>query len=156
MLALDAHDMKILTLLQRNARLTLGQLSERLHLSTSQCSRRIARLERDGIILGYDLRLAPRALSLDVTAFVFLSMDKTRMDDPLGAVAPLLAAEEVIDCHSVTGDHDFILKVMVASLACLSDFLSREVSSLPGLRDIATQVALGTLKSNGPLKILDR
>jgi len=56
----------------------------------------------------------------------------------------------------VTGDHDVILKVMVASLACRSGFLSRGVSSLPGLRDIATQVALGTLKSNGPLQILDR
>ncbi|MDT8894619.1 Lrp/AsnC family transcriptional regulator [Halomonas sp. I1] len=152
MTSLDRFDLKLLHILQRDARLTLGQLSERVNLSTSQCSRRIARLEREGVIQGYSLRVSPHALGLQVTAFIFLSMDKRRMNDPQSAVAGLLERDEVIECHTVTGNHDFIIKVVVESLGALSNFLAEVVSPLEGIHDIATQVAMDTLKTNGPLR----
>ncbi|MCG6659075.1 Lrp/AsnC family transcriptional regulator [Halomonas campisalis] len=150
---LDRFDRRILHALQRDARLTLAALAEAVSLSPSQCSRRIARLEAQGVIQGHALRLAPEALGLKVTAFIFLSVDKGRMASPREAVAALLARDEVIDCHAVTGHHDFILKVMVADLAELSLFLSTTVSPMEGIRDIATQVAMNTLKEGGPLKV---
>lgn len=153
MTTLDRFDLKILHALQRDARLTLGALSEAVALSPSQCSRRIARLEQEGVIRGYSLRLDPDALGLAVTAFIFLSMDKGCMASPHEAVAALLARDEVIDCHTVTGNHDFILKVMVADLAELSHFLSTTISPMEGIRDIATQVTMDTLKAGGPLKV---
>ncbi|WP_189467796.1 Lrp/AsnC family transcriptional regulator [Litchfieldella qijiaojingensis] len=150
---IDRFDSKILQALQRDARLTLGALAETVNLSPSQCSRRIARLEKESVIEGYALRLNPEALGLKVTAFVFLSVDKGRMASPREAVAALLARDEVIDCHTVTGSHDFILRVVVEDLAALSRFLSTTISPMPGIRDIATQVAMDTLKTNGPLKV---
>ncbi|MDR5865384.1 Lrp/AsnC family transcriptional regulator [Halomonas koreensis] len=153
MLSLDRFDLKILHALQQDARLTLGTLSETVALSASQCSRRIARLEREGVIQGYSLRLAPASLGLSVTAFIFVSVDKHRMNTPQQAVAALLARDEVIECHAITGNHDFILKVVIEDLGALSRFLSEAVSSLDGLRDVATQVAMDTLKTNGPLKV---
>ncbi|KGE78851.1 MULTISPECIES: Lrp/AsnC family transcriptional regulator [Halomonas] len=152
MTTLDRFDLALLHALQRDARLTLGALSEAVSLSPSQCSRRLARLERDGIIQGYALRLDPRALGLAVTAFISISMDKSRMDRPLDAVAALLARDEVIECHTITGDHDFVLKVVVESLGALSAFLAEAISPLEGIQNVATQVAMDTLKSNGPLK----
>ncbi|MDN3524638.1 Lrp/AsnC family transcriptional regulator [Halomonas sabkhae] len=151
MIALDRFDLKILHDMQRDARLTLGQLAEAVSLSVSQCSRRLARLEREGVIQGYSLRLSADALGLAVTAFIFLSMDKRLMGDPQGVVASLLERDEVIECHTVTGQHDFILKVCVESLSALSAFLANVVSPMEGLNDIATQVAMDTLKTNGPL-----
>lgn len=156
MLALDRFDLKILAALQQDARLTLGALSEAVALSPSQCSRRIARLEQEGVIEGYSLRLDPTSLGLAVTAFIFISVDKRRMHTPREAVAALLAREEVIECHTVTGSHDFLLKVMVESLGALSTFLSEAVSPMEGLQDIATQVAMESLKTNGPLKVEGR
>ncbi|TLF53079.1 Lrp/AsnC family transcriptional regulator [Halomonas urmiana] len=153
MLSLDRFDLKILHALQQDARLTLGTLSETVALSASQCSRRIARLEREGVIQGYSLRLDPASLGLSVTAFIFVSVDKHRMNTPQQAVAALLARDEVIECHAITGNHDFILKVVIEDLGALSRFLSEAVSPLEGLRDVATQVAMDTLKTNGPLKV---
>lgn len=152
MTTLDRFDLALLHTLQRDARLTLGGLSEAINLSPSQCSRRLARLERDGIIQGYSLRLDPQALGLAVTAFIFISLDKSRMDRPLDSVAALLTRDEVTECHTVTGDHDFLLKVVVESLGALSSFLAEAVSPLEGVQNIATQVAMDTLKSGGPLK----
>ncbi|WKD28826.1 Lrp/AsnC family transcriptional regulator [Halomonas sp. KG2] len=151
---LDRFDRRILHALQRDARLTLTALAETVNLSPSQCSRRIVRLEESGVTQGHALRLDPEALGLKVTAFIFLSMDKARMASPSDAVAELLTRDEVIDCHAITGNHDFILKVMVEDLSELSRFLSTAVTSLPGIRDIATQVAMNTLKVGGPLKIM--
>ncbi|ATJ81577.1 Lrp/AsnC family transcriptional regulator [Halomonas beimenensis] len=153
MISLDRFDLRILHALQRDARLTLGLLSETVSLSPSQCSRRIARLEQEGVIEGYSLRLNPEALGLAVTAFIFVSVDKRRMRSPREAVAALVARDEVIECHAVTGNHDFILKVVVESLGALSSFLAAAVSPMEGIQDIATQVAMETLKTNGPLKV---
>lgn len=153
MISLDRFDMKILHALQRDASLTLSVLSETVNLSTSQCSRRIARLQQEGVILGYSLRLDPLALNLKVTAFIFLSMNKGLLVSPYDAVASLLTRDEVVECHTITGNHDYMLKVVVENLTALSGFLSGVVSSMTGVNDIATQVAMDTLKSNGPLKV---
>lgn len=150
---LDRFDRWILHALQRDARLTLASLAEKVNLSPSQCSRRIARLEETGIIQGHALRIDPEALGLKVTAFIFLSIDKGHMTSPKEAVATLLARDEVIECYTVTGNHDFIIKVVVADLAELSHFLSTTVSPMEGIRDIASQVAMNSLKIGGPLKV---
>lgn len=152
MVSLDRFDMKILYAMQRDASLTLGALSEVVNLSTSQCSRRIARLEQEGVILGYSLKLDPVALNLEVTAFIFLSMDKGLLTSPYAAVESLLGWDEVVECHAITGQHDYLLKLVVENLAALSGFLSSVVSAMDGVEDITTQVAMNTLKSNGPLK----
>lgn len=150
---LDRFDRWILQALQRDARLTLASLAEAVNLSPSQCSRRITRLEEHGIIQGHALQLDPEALGLKVTAFIFLSVDKGCMTSPKDAVATLLSRDEVIDCYAVTGNHDFILKVVVTDLAELSHFLSTTVSPMEGIRDIASQVAMNSLKVGGPLKV---
>lgn len=153
MVSLDRYDMKILHALQRDASLTLSALSDAVNLSSSQCSRRITRLQQEGVILGYSLRLDPLTLNLKVTAFIFLSMDKGLLVSPYDAVARLLARDEVVECHTITGNHDYMLKVVVENLAALSEFLSAVVSPMDGVMDITTQVGMNTLKSNGPLKL---
>ncbi len=123
--ALDAFDRRLLHAMQRSPRQTLTELAERVNLSPSQCSRRIARLEARGIIQGYALRLAPEALGLMVTAFITVSVEKARLGSPRETIAALLACDEVIDCHSTTGSHDFILnegggsrRTLTLSLVC--------------------------------------
>ncbi|MDQ7731725.1 Lrp/AsnC family transcriptional regulator [Halomonas sp. SpR1] len=151
--ALDAFDRRLLYTMQRSPRQTLTELAERVNLSPSQCSRRLARLEANGIILGHALRLAPEALGLMVTAFISVSVEKSRLGSPRETIDSLLECDEVIDCHSTTGSHDFILKVKVADLAELSHFLSTVVSPIPGIRDVSTQVALECFKEAGPFKV---
>lgn len=152
-LTLDKFDLHILHLLQQDSRMKLATLADRVCLSISQCSRRISRMEQEGVIQGYSLQLSASALDLQITAFIFVSFEKKLMCSPVDAMAFMLNRDEVIDCHTITGNHDFIVKVKVESMSALSHFLSRVVGGVEGIREIASHVVMDTLKENGPLQI---
>lgn len=152
-MTLDKFDLHLLHLLQQDSRMTLGALAEEVCLSISQCSRRISRMEQEGVIQGYSLNLSAPALDLQITAFIFVSFEKKLMLSPAEAMAFLLTRDEVIDCHTITGNYDFIVKVKVESMPALSHFLSRIVGSVEGIREIASHVVMDTLKEHGPLHI---
>lgn len=150
---LDKFDLLILYHMQKNSRVKLAELAEVVCLSISQCSRRIARMEEEGVIQGYSLRLSSKDLGLAITAMVFISFEKRMMLSPREAIACLLTHDEVIDCHVITGNYDYIIKVKVESMEALSHFLSRIVGSVEGIRDIASHIVMETLKENGPQPI---
>ncbi|TVQ73878.1 MAG: Lrp/AsnC family transcriptional regulator [Oceanospirillales bacterium] len=150
---LDKFDLQILYHMQKNSRVKLAELAEKVCLSISQCSRRITRMEEEGVIRGYSVRLSSKDLGLAITAMVFISFEKRMMLSPREAMSCLLAHDEVIDCHVITGTYDFIIKVKVESMEALSNFLSRVVGSVDGIRDIASHIVMETLKENGPQPI---
>lgn len=153
MFSLDGFDVQILKAMQEDPRCTLSQLSDKVCLSISQCSRRIQQLENAGVINGHLLDICPGKVGLHVSAFVFLSFNKGKVVSPVDAVAPLLECENVTDCHAITGTHDVIIKVVVSDLNALSELLTSTISSLDGIRDIHTSVVMNTLKSNGPVPV---
>lgn len=116
---LDSTGWRLIAALQEDARLTYSELSTRVGLSAPAVAERMRRLEEAGVITGYRAQVDPAKLGLPITAFI-------RCNSPgpqIGAIAR--AAPEVLECHRVTGDDAFILKVVVASIAHLEVLIDR-------------------------------
>lgn len=114
--SLDATDWRILEELQRDARLSSAELGRRVHLSPPAVAARVGRLEDAGVIAGYRAELSAAALGLDVMAFVRVRSSSTAHRPFLEAV---VGRQEVLECHHVTGEDCFVVKVAARSLAHL-------------------------------------
>jgi Lrp/AsnC family leucine-responsive transcriptional regulator len=119
---LDATDWRILSELQEDARLTHAELGRRVHLSSPAVAARIRRLEGAGVICGYRVELGLPALGLDVLAFVRVSSHSTSRRAFVAAVAGMA---EVLECHHVTGEDCYVVKVATASMPELEQAVSR-------------------------------
>lgn len=152
--SLDAHDLRILELLQANGRLTNQELSALVGLSASQCSRRRINLEQSRRILGYHARLAPGALGLGVVGLIEVSLisHNTEYANPFRA---MLASENaIVDAYKTTGDADYLLKVTVGDLDGLSRLINR-ISTHKSTARVKTSVVLERLKENGLSSVTD-
>lgn len=143
---LDRTDTLILALLQVEGRLTNAELAERVNLSPSACLRRVQRLERDGVIAGYGARLDPAAIGIGLQAFVRLQLARHDREAIESFVAALQDWDEVVTCHALTGDMDYLLHVAVADLEHFSRFLLDRLLSSSGVADVNTSFVLRAVK----------
>jgi Lrp/AsnC family leucine-responsive transcriptional regulator len=120
---LDRIDLRILERLQREGRVSNADLAEVAHLSAPQCYRRVKRMEESGIIERYVAVLDPVRLGLGVTAFVSVTLSGGRRQDLDKFKAIVLGMPEILECHVVTGEADYLLKVVAADLQAFSRFL---------------------------------
>ncbi|MBG6248896.1 MULTISPECIES: Lrp/AsnC family transcriptional regulator [Symbiopectobacterium] len=149
MYQIDDYDLKMLTLLQTNGRLTNQELSELIGLSASQCSRRRIALEQTGQILGYHARLAPNAIGLECLGLIEVRLINHTADYVERFHQMLGEVDAIIDAYKTTGDADYLLKVAVADLQGLSDLISRILSQNKSVSHLKTSVVLNRLKENG-------
>lgn len=148
---IDDYDLKILTQLQANGRLTNQELSELVGLSASQCSRRRIGLEQARLILGYHAHLAPEAIGLGMIGLIEVRLISHTAEHIDNFHRILQQVDAIVDAYKTTGDADYLLKVAVADLAALSDLISQILSSHGGVAHIKTSVVLNRLKENGLL-----
>lgn len=120
---LDRIDLRLLDRLQREARASNAELSEIAHLSPPQCYRRVKRLEDAGIIERYVALLNPVRVGLGVTAFVSVTLSGGRRQDLEKFKEIVAGVPEILECHVVTGEADYLLKVVAADLPAFSRFL---------------------------------
>lgn len=114
--ALDRIDLNILRVLQEDGRITNHALAERVALSPSACLARVRRLERSGIIQGYHARLDPFAIGIGLVLFVEISLEGSRADEIARFEAALTALPQVVELSDVSGDVDYIAKIVVSSM----------------------------------------
>jgi Lrp/AsnC family leucine-responsive transcriptional regulator len=150
---LDAADRKILSALQTDGRLSNVELAERIGLSQSPCSRRVRRLEQEGVIEGYRAVLGRQKLGLGLTVFVGVKVGPHDHIEEQTFAKAVTALPEVISCHLVSGDMDFLLQVVVPDLAGYERLLIGTLLKLPGVRDIRSSFAMRTYKSDAPLPL---
>jgi Lrp/AsnC family leucine-responsive transcriptional regulator len=143
---LDGVDHRILAALQSDARLTNVELAERVALSPSPCLRRVKRLERDGYIEGYGARLQRARVGLGVT--VFLGNDRAEAFQDAVTALP-----EVVACHLVSGDFDYLLEIVTPDLEAYQRVLVDKLLSLPIVKEVRSNIALQTLKAATPLPL---
>ena len=146
---IDDYDLKILTLLQTNGRLTNSELSELTGLSSSQCSRRRIALEQAQLILGYHARLAPDAVGQEMFGLIVVKLINLTPDCVSSFHEMLENVDAIIDAFKTTGDADYLLKVAVANLQSLSDLISQILSQNRSVAHLKTSVVLNRLKENG-------
>ncbi|EON12849.1 MULTISPECIES: Lrp/AsnC family transcriptional regulator [Pandoraea] len=153
MLDLDQFDLALLDALQRNGRETHHQLAERVALSPSQIGRRLQKLESDGIIEGYRVVLRPEALGLTVTAFTSLRL-KHHGDKPIENFQKQIELlPEVLECHAVVGEADYLLRIVVPDLNALSTFVMKRLMQVPGVENVRSNIVLSAFKRSNALPL---
>jgi len=152
--ALDATDMAILRHVQQDGALSTPQLAERLALSVTPCWRRLKRLQDDGYIAGYQARLDRRRLGLDVLAYVSLSFASVGNPQPNAFEALVRDHGQVLACHKITGNADYMLVVVAANLDHYSQFVEW-LRAIPGIHTIHSNLALKEVKADGRLPLPD-
>ncbi|KQN57765.1 AsnC family transcriptional regulator [Erwinia sp. E602] len=151
MTQIDDFDLKILTLLETNGRLTNQELSDLVGLSASQCSRRRISLEQSGMILGYHARLSPDAVGLGVIGLIEVRLINHTADYVDSFHRMVAGQSAIVDAYKTTGDADYLLKVAVGDLAGLSALISQLVAGQQSIAHVKTSVVLNRLKENGVL-----
>jgi Lrp/AsnC family leucine-responsive transcriptional regulator len=143
---MDAIDRKILRALSRNGRLSNTELAEEVGLSPSPCWTRVRRLEASGVIQGYAALLDQAALGLPDTVFIEVMMDRHDEQSLRNFEEMVLAIPEVLECHLVTGEYDYVIKAAVGGTAGYERLLRDRLYRLPGVRHTRTSFALRCLK----------
>jgi Lrp/AsnC family leucine-responsive transcriptional regulator len=152
-LLLDKFDISLLAALQNNAHATNQEVGERIHLSASQVSRRIQRLESVGLIRRYVALLDPAAVGLGVRAISYVTLSRHGDDEGLAFEREIASFPEVLDCYSVAGESDYILQIVAADLAVLSDQVLRRLMRIKGVANIRSNIVLGCIKSTTELPL---
>ena len=149
---LDAIDRRILAALQADGRLSHVDLAEKVGLSPSPCLRRVTRLERDGYIGGYRAMLGRKKIGLGLTVFVGVKIEG-HADRATHFEEEVVAFPEVIACHMIAGEADYLLEVTVPDLDAYQQFLVGKLLNLPLVREVRSNIAIQTLKAGAALPL---
>ena len=151
--SLDRIDRQILRELQENGRITNTELAKRINLSATPCAERVKSLEKHGHIQQYQARLNPRLLDLELLVFVEISLFRTSPDvfeEFRIAVAKL---PQVLECHLVSGNFDYLIKARVADMKAYRKLLGETLLTLPGVSDSRTYVVMEEVKETQTLPL---
>lgn len=149
----DSMDLRLLACLQVEARLSNVELSERVHLSPSQCHRRLRRLEQAGLVRGYAAHLDRERLGFGVVAFVNVSLEKQSEHPAQAFNQAVQDLPEILECHAVSGEADYLLRVVATDLKAFSDFLMRRLLRLPMVAHVRSSILLDEVKSTTALPL---
>ncbi len=139
---LDRIDRKILSLLQRNARISNAELAERVNLSPTPCLRRLRKLQDSGLIERYTVILNQKALGLQMSAFVFVILEKNTRENGEAFESALEDLAEVTECCVVAGRHDYVLRVVTRSLEDYERFLKERLAEVEVIAGLESMIIL--------------
>ena len=139
---LDKIDREILKALQADARMPIVDLAERVGLSASPCARRVRRLESEGIIVRYATVINQKAVGLPVSVFCNVTLEKQVKGALETFQAAVLKRPEVMECYLMTGEADYLLRVVVADLEAYERFIVEHLTKVPGIANIRSSFAL--------------
>ena len=143
---LDRVDHKILDILQRNGRISITDLAEQVNLSASPCAERVRRLERNGVITGYHARVSPQALGKHLLVFleIKLSVKSERVFE--NVKKELAHVPEVLECHLVSGDFDYLVKARITEMTAYRKLLGEILQRLPASAESHSYVVMEEIK----------
>ncbi|MCG8501561.1 MAG: Lrp/AsnC family transcriptional regulator [Firmicutes bacterium] len=142
---MDNIDIKILKILQKNARTTASEISSQINLSVPAVSDRLKKLETSGIIKQYTAIIDPVHLKRQLTAIMFISLERPKYTDLFAEC--IQQEDEILECHYIAGDFDYALKVITENTSTLEHLLNR-MKSIRGVRKTKTVIVLSTFKNN--------
>jgi Lrp/AsnC family leucine-responsive transcriptional regulator len=148
---LDALDLKVLRHLMAQARMTWAELAAQLGLSPPAAADRVRKLEERGVIQGYAARVNPQSLGYDLTAFVAVTLTHSR--DRADFLAQINACAEIQECHHITGEDDYLLKVRCQGTQGLEQLITDHLKAIPGVVKTRTTIVLSTVKETTALPV---
>ena len=153
-LDLDAIDLRILAALQENARIANTDLSAAVGLSPAPCLRRVRALEERGVIRKHVTLVSPAAVGLPVSVFVSISLERQVEEALKRFERVILVRPEVMECYLMTGDADYLLRVVCADLGAYERFVLDHLTKVPGVSSIRSSFALKQVKYSTALPLL--
>jgi len=151
---LDAIDRRILAVLQDNARIANTELAGAVGLSPAPCLRRVRALEQGGVIRKHVSLVDPGAVGLPVSVFVSISLERQVEEALKRFERAILSRPEVMECYLMTGDADYLLRVVCADLAAYERFVLEHLARAPGVSSIRSSFALKQVKYSTALPLL--
>ncbi|GAC1627587.1 MAG: leucine-responsive transcriptional regulator Lrp [Nevskia sp.] len=145
---LDRTDLRMLRELQKNGRIAIVELAEKVSLSPTACQRRLRKLEETKVIDRYTAVLNPAAMGQAIQAFVRVAIERQSKDVTEAFEAAVRRLPEVRACYVMTGDLDFLLHVQVADLQAFAVFSMQVLIGLPGVRDVRSSLVLDAVKQD--------
>ncbi|MEN8426761.1 Lrp/AsnC ligand binding domain-containing protein [Acinetobacter schindleri] len=143
---LDRIDRMILYILQRDGRIAISELAARVNLSTTPCSERVKRLERDGIIMGYYARLNPEKLERNLLVFLEIKLSAKSGDVFEQVARDLSEIPEVLECHLISGDFDYLVKARLKEMSAYRRLLGDLLKKLPSSASSHSYVVMEEVK----------
>ena len=152
-ISVDRFDLQLLAELQRDGHATNSALGEKIHLSTSQVSRRIQRLQEAHVIDHFAAILDPAAVGLDVVAFTQITLDRQGTTSADKFEREIEKLPQVLECFELAGEADYMLRIVSPDLASFSAFMSKHLLRIPGVTNIRSNIALRKLKQTHALPL---
>ena len=149
----DALDKRLLSVLQKNSDISTSALAEQLHISQSPCWRRINRLEEAGIIHKKVALLDREALGIDVVVFATVNLTQTGRQNLLEFESMIEGHPEVIECYTMTGIWDYVLKIVTRDIRHYEDFVRNTLSASDLIRELHSHIAVTEIKNTTVLPI---
>ncbi|MBX8568727.1 Lrp/AsnC family transcriptional regulator [Pseudomonas cichorii] len=150
---MDSIDRKILAELQKDGRLSLTELGDRIGLSLSPCHRRVRAMEDAGVISGYRVTINPTAVGLNFSALVFVTLRTTDRDSVQSFEKAVLLVPEVIQAQRLFGDHDFLLHVMTSDIGAFQKLFDDSLSTLPSVLRLTSTLVMKSIVQDRPLPL---
>ena len=150
---MDNLDKKIVFELQKNGRLSNFEIAEKVGLSPSPCLRRIKNLEKKKVISGYTAIVDEELFGYPVSAFVSVRLENQTDGTLKKFEEGISTLVEVVDCWLVTGNRDYLLRVVAENLKTYEKFMREDLTKIKGIASIETNFALGSVKTKQPLPI---
>ena len=154
MISVDQFDLRILTALQDDGRLTNQELADIAGLSASQCSRRRMRLEQERVIAGYRAELDSAALGFEVIAIIQITLATHSPDNAANFRALVERVDEIQEAYALTGDADYLLKAVLRDLKGLSDIVNNVLMPHPSVAHVRSSIVLDRLKQTSRLPLV--
>ena len=145
---LDNYDRHILRILQQDGRISNQQLADEVGLSTAACWRRVRALEENGVLQQYTALVDPQKLNYSLCVFLLVSLSRHSKDNAREFEEAVFTCPEVLQCYAVTGNADFVLRVVIPDMATYDHFLTEKIFSLPGVSQVKSNFALREVKND--------
>lgn len=150
-ISLDAKDIAILALLQQNARMTVKEIADKVHLSTTPVHERIKRLETSGVIKQYATLVDHTKVKKGLIAICYVSLKEHNKTAGTKFIKAITAMTEVIECYNISGEFDFMLKVVSEDMNAYHDFHVNKLSSVENMGHVQSVFVIGIIKQTHQL-----
>lgn len=154
-LKLDQVDLKILKVLQDDGRISNLDLSQKIGLSPAPTLERVKKLEKSGVIKGYQAVLDLYKLGLGTETFMQISLAYNKQNAIDNFMEQIAKMDEIVECYQVTGASDFILRILVKDVSAYEQLVREKLSRVPEITNMQTMVILSTIKKARPFYISD-
>lgn len=150
---MDNIDKKIISILQNNARMTNADLAEKIGMSRSPVFERVKKLERSGVITKYIALINPDMVGIQCFTYVEVTLIRHGQEAVVRFIRSITKLHEVMECHHITGEADFLLKIATRDIAAYENFILHKLTALPDVQNLKTMVVLSTMKNETSLPV---